>query len=417
MEEMQGLWAEVDEQGRLILPAEIAKQYGIQPGSRLRVERGKNDVRLHRPAVQLAKIYIEPTNICNLMCRTCMRNVWDEQPGRMDTATFAAIRDGIAALPEKPLVFFGGLGEPLSHPKIVEMVAQVKAQGARVELITNGTLLTARRSKQLIDAGLDTLWVSIDGARPESYSDVRLGAQLSKVIENLDRFRRTRRPAHRPVPEIGIAFVAMKRNIQDLPAVIRLGRKLGAVKFSVSNVLPYTEELNGEILYQNTLRNITYLSSPWLPQISLPKMDLDDETREFFTRALVSGCNVNLAGNNLAGANDVCVFIEAGSLSIGWNGSISPCLPLLHTHVSYLHGKQRVNRRHLIGNIGENSLAEIWQAAEFVAYRERVQGFAFPPCTFCGGCDLSQANEEDCLGNEFPACGGCLWAQAVIQCP
>ena len=417
MEAMQVMWAEVDEQGRLVLPPEIAKEYGIQPGARLRVERGKHDVRLHRPALQLSKIYIEPTNICNLLCRTCMRNVWDEAPGRMDAATFEAIHSGIAALPEKPMVFFGGLGEPLSHPDIVQMVAKLKALGARVELITNGTLLTARRSKQLIDAGLDTLWVSLDGARQESYSDVRLGARLPKVLENLDRFRRTRRPAHRAVPEIGIAFVAMQRNIQDLPAVIKLGQKLGAVKFSVSNVLPYTEELNHEILYQHTLRNITYLDSPWLPQISLPKMDLDERTREAFTKALVSGCNVNLAGNNLGGANDVCVFIEAGSMSIGWDGSISPCLPLLHTHVSYLHGKQRVNRRHLIANIRERSLPEIWQDPAFVAYRERVQGFRFAPCTFCGGCDLSQANEEDCLGNEFPACGGCLWAQSVIQCP
>jgi hypothetical protein len=52
-----------------------------------------------------------------------------------------------------------------------------------------------------------------------------------------------------------------------------------------------------------------------------------------------------------------------------------------------------------------------------MAYRKRVQSFAFPPCTFCGGCDMSVANEEDCFGNEYPTCGGCLWAQGVIQCP
>jgi hypothetical protein len=46
-----------------------------------------------------------------------------------------------------------------------------------------------------------------------------------------------------------------------------------------------------------------------------------------------------------------------------------------------------------------------------------VQGFAFAPCTFCGGCEMLDGNEEDCLGNEFPACGGCLWAQGLIQCP
>jgi hypothetical protein len=89
----------------------------------------------------------------------------------------------------------------------------------------------------------------------------------------------------------------------------------------------------------------------------------------------------------------------------------------MHTHVSYLHGKPRLSHRHVIGNVCERSLLDLWLDPEYVAYRERVQGFAFAPCTFCGGCDLSEANQEDCLGNPTPVCGGCLWAQGVIQCP
>ena len=237
------------------------------------------------------------------------------------------------------------------------------------------------------------------------------------MIENVRRFREMRKPAHRPTPEIGIAFVAMKRNIADLPEIIRIGRSLGASRFSVSNVLPYTEEMVCEVLYNRTLSQITYLPSPWLPKISLPKMDLNETTSAAFLGALNSGLNVSFAGNNLGGSNDVCTFIESGSTAIGWVGSLSPCLALLHTHYSYLHGKPRLNRRHVIGSIAERPLMDLWNDPAYAAYREGIQGFGFAPCTFCGGCDLSQANEEDCLANEFPACGGCLWAQAVIQCP
>ena len=35
---------------------------------------------------------------------------------------------------------------------------------------------------ELVDAGLDVLWVSMDGATPESYEDVRLGAELPHVL-------------------------------------------------------------------------------------------------------------------------------------------------------------------------------------------------------------------------------------------
>ncbi len=287
----------------------------------------------------------------------------------------------------------------------------------RVEVITNGTLLTEKRSRQLIDAGLDVLWVSIDGATPESYADVRLGAALPRVIANLSRFRQMRRGSHFPTPKIGVAFVAMKRNINDLPEVLALGRRLGATLFSVSNVLPYAEDMQGDMLYTGTIRNIAYLSSPHLPKLSLPKMDINDLTHQAFNAALNSGYNVNFAGNSLGGANDVCNFVQGGTMSIGWDGGVSPCWPLMHSHISYLHGKERRSRRHVVGQVAERRLNDIWLDPEYVAYRRRVQSFAFAPCTFCGGCDLSEANEEDCFGNTFPACGGCLWAQGVIQCP
>jgi len=410
-------WAEVDSEGRLVIPLEAASRLGLRPGTQVRLDAGANDLRIHRPVTHLAKLYIEPTNRCNLACVTCMRNSWDVELGQMREAIFGRILEGLRPISPTPSVFFGGLGEPLAHPRAIEMVARAKAAGAVAELITNGTLLDERRARGLIEAGLDVLWVSIDGATPESYADVRLGAALPEVLENMARFRRLRPAGHRARPEIGINFVAMKRNIGDLPEVIAIGRRLGVTRFAVSNVLPYTPELCDEVLYERTLHDIAYLPSAWLPRLNFPKMDLNDDTQPAFLRALRSGANVTFAGSNLGGANDVCTFIESGSMTVGWDGSVSPCPPLLYTHVSYLHRRRRVSHRHIIGNVGERELLDLWNDLDYVAYRDRVQRFAFAPCTACGGCDLSEANLEDCLGNLFPVCGGCLWAQCVIQCP
>jgi MoaA/NifB/PqqE/SkfB family radical SAM enzyme len=411
------LWAEVDEQGRLVLPAELAMQYGWQPGAQIRLESIGHQVKMHRPVTHLTKVYIEPTDLCNITCRTCIRHSWDESMGRMNDATFDHILESVQQLSPVPTVFFGGLGEPLFHPQTVEWIARAKAIGARVELITNGTMLTEKRSRAIIDAGLDVIWVSIDGATPESYADVRLGAELPKVIANLARFRKMRQGSHRPRPEIGIAFVAMARNIGDLPDVLRIGRSVGAKYFSVSNVLPYTAEMQAEMLYTHTLRDLTYMDSPWHAKLSLPRMDLNEKTQAAFVQALQSGYNVNFAGSSLGGASDVCNFIASGSTSVAWDGGVSPCWPLMHTHTSYLHGKPHHTRRHIVGNVNERALLDIWLDEAYVTYRQKVQSFAFAPCTFCGGCELSEENEEDCFGNEFPACGSCLWAQGVIQCP
>jgi MoaA/NifB/PqqE/SkfB family radical SAM enzyme len=410
-------WATVNERGELVIPAAFAEQFGLHPGAQVRLESGTNSLRLHRPVTQLAKVYVEPTDMCNLECAMCMRQGWEVPLGRMSESTFQSILQGLGKLHPLPTVFFGGLGEPLFHRSTIEWIAQVIAIGARVELITNGVMLTEKHGKQIIESGLDVIWISIDGATPEGYADVRLGAELSKVIENVRRFRRMRPGGHLPRPVIGIAFVAMKRNIQDLPAVIKLGRELGAKRFSISNVMPYTEAMQDERLYVRSLRNITYLSSPWLPYLNLPKMDIDNLTQEAFFKALNSGCNVTFTGSGLSVANDVCNFIASGSMSIAWDGGVSPCWPLMHTHISYLHGKEHRSRRHKVANVNDLDLGEIWLDPDYVEYRRKVQSFGFAPCTYCGGCDLSEANEEDCIGNGFPACGSCLWSQGLIQCP
>ena len=417
MSTFEPLWANVDEAGHLELPPDVTSQFGIEPGTRLRLEMTSNGLKLHRPITQLAKVYIEPTNRCNIDCRTCMRQNWDVTLGKMSAKTFAAIEASLAELKPPVTVMFGGIGEPLLHPKTADMIAAVKALGFRAEMITNGTMLTERRAKQLIEADLDLLWVSIDGASPESYADVRLGAELPRVLKNLRRFRGLRRPAHRPTPEIGIAFVAMRRNIADLPEVLNIGKSVGAKHFSVSNLLPHSSEMEEEILYKRAMRNITYLPSSWLRRLNIPKMDFDELTSGPLMEAFNSGYNVTFAGNNLGELNDVCTFIEQGAMAVGWDGRIAPCPPLLYHHIGYIRGYRRESFAHVLGDIHEQSLKTLWQTPAYEAYRDRVQRFAFAPCTACGGCDLLENNETDCFWNEAPACGSCLWAQGVIQCP
>ena len=419
------LIARVDDEGRLVLPPEVASRFGLKPGTQVLVDEAVNNLRLLKPVTHLSKVYIEPTNRCNLECRTCMRNVWDEPLGEMSNATFARIVEGLGSFSPPPTVMFGGLGEPLFHPNIVEMVAQAKSLGATVELITNGTLLTKERSCQLIDAGLDRLWISLDGATPESYADVRLGAALPEVLANLKDFRQARWAKsissflvdYHLKPQLGIVFVAMKRNIADLPAVLSLGSRLGGCRFLVTNVLPYTTEMSNEILYSRASNDGIYMSSYWGISLEIPRIDINAMTREVLHQAMLSGHPLNFAGADFGGGSDRCPFVEKGAVAIRWDGEVSPCLPLLHDHKYFTNGYERSLQCYAVGNVAKQDLHHLWNLPEYLSLRERVQRFDFSPCTFCGGCELSEKNEEDCFGNTFPTCGGCLWAQGVIQCP
>ncbi len=239
-------YAKVNEKGELILPPQFARELGIVPGAEIRIEPDGHGAYLHPSPHGLRRVYVEVTNTCNLNCSTCMRNVWDTAFGQMSMEVFERILMGLEQCAEKPELFLGGYGEPLAHPKILLLIERAKARGFRVSMITNGTLLTPETSRRLIDLKLDMLWVSLDGASAECYADVRLGDMLPAILSNLVHLRSLKYQQFglsvwSGYPRLGIAFVAMKRNIQDLGEVIRMGSRLGATEFSVSNVLAHNE--------------------------------------------------------------------------------------------------------------------------------------------------------------------------------
>lgn len=145
---------QLDNQGHLILPPEIVRQYGLVSGASGRLDQTENGITFSRSTASLTQVYVEATNTCNLDCRTCTRNVWDEPLGNLSRETFSSILQGIQSFSPLSTVFFGGFGELLAHPNILEMIAAARQLGAQVELITNGILLTEAVAIRLIKLGL-----------------------------------------------------------------------------------------------------------------------------------------------------------------------------------------------------------------------------------------------------------------------
>jgi len=401
----------LDAQGHPILPDEIARDYGLEAGGELSLRMTPEGILLRPPLSQLRKVYIEPTSRCNLACRTCMRNTWGEPMGDISPETFQRILDDLAKQNHRPAIFFGGFGEPLTHPGIADMVHQAAQVASKVELITNGLLLNGNLAAQLAKAGLNTLWISLDGASAESYADVRLSESLSSVLQNISVYRELYHQARGNEAEIGVAFVAMKRNINELPKLLNLSTRFGVSRYIVTNVLPYTPEMCAEVLYHRSIDRINWQATPWHPHINLPEIDLNPITRE----ALFKTWTTRPGGQFKK--RDNCPFIEQRSTAISWDGHVSPCLAMLHSHESYLFEIRRSVTRYRLGNVNETPLTDIWQSDEYKAFRNKVEQFDFSPCAYCASCEMAESNQEDCFGNTFPTCGGCLWAQGIIQCP
>jgi MoaA/NifB/PqqE/SkfB family radical SAM enzyme len=406
----------VRKDGSLVIPPALSKRLGFTPGSAagLKFEGDRLDIR---PDIHvLARVYIEPTSRCGLSCRTCLRNSWNEPTGDMRPEVFDRLALQLSRFPALQSVMFGGIGEPTLHPDILAMIRRVKSLGLRVEMTTNGTRLDSAWISGLQESGLDMLWVSLDGATESSYGDIRPGGEFAAIVDNLRRLDHLNSRGPRRI-EVGIAFVLLRRNLDDLKGLDKLARTVGAHRVSVSHVLPYSAEMEKEMLCLQTMTLDTFTAAPGKTEINLPRLDVNNTTKEALFSLLQGFENLSFMGNRLSVEARRCRFIHDRSTFVRWDGKVAPCAGLLHTHRTYLYGLERTVAAHAFGDVGSGDLFEIWNSPDYARFREKVRAFDFSPCHICGGCTMLEKNEEDCYGNSFPVCGGCLWAQGIIQCP
>jgi MoaA/NifB/PqqE/SkfB family radical SAM enzyme len=429
------------EGGSLVIPGEVLDRAGIQPGDGLICEvLPSGGLRLASDA--LRKVYVEATSCCNLACVTCIRNAWDEPVGHMPMARFERMLAGLPApqthaveskstglwgsrssgqaspLPSSssPITLaFGGFGEPLVHPDFLEMVHLARERWLRIEVITNGTLLNAALARELAALGVARVTISLDGPDEGTYSGVR-GDALEVVLANLAALLEARRRSRRPL-SVGLAFVAMRRNIASLPRLLQLAARLGVDFVTVSNVIPHTPEMASESLWNRAAWAASFASECWRPRLTLPALDLDEATRSVLREVWAAGLDAPLPAMDEGAPRNYCRFAQEGIVCVAWNGRVAPCLSLLHTHPEYVNDQWRRVEHYAVGHVDERPLDEIWRDAAYRDFRARVRTFDFAHCFVCGGCPLTESNEEDCYGNPFPTCGECLWAQGIVACP
>ena len=366
----------------------------------------------------LKKLYIEPTSKCNLACTMCFRKTWfDEVFADMDISVFDKCMNTMPDSVET--VFFGGMGEPLHHKDIIYMVQCVSSKGKNVELLTNGTLLAPDMVVKLLDAGLNMLWVSIDAFDAVDYEDIRQQSNYQLINRNI-RFFNAERLKRKSETQLGIAFVAMKSNISQLGRLVQFANDNNVSKVNISNIIPTDSASVRESLYRRTvsLELHTEHVVAHYPEINLPLMDMQVAgVREGFMDVLGSDCNILVGGEPFIRRKKSCRFIEEGTSFVRHDGDVSPCMALLHSGMTYLESSQRKVYHHSFGNVNERSLNDIWLSEEYKAFRERVRRFEFSPCVQCGGCEYRNDNRQDCLGNNKPTCGACLWSEGIISCP
>ncbi len=144
------------------------------------------------PAVPSERARSEPrtvrislTDRCDLACVYCRPSRTDGYfEKRLDDEAWKAMAKALVAAGVRRVRITGG--EPLLHPRVVEMVSFLASLGVDdLALTTNATRLV-ELARPLRDAGLQRLTVSLDSLVPERFWRITRGGKLDAVLAGVE---------------------------------------------------------------------------------------------------------------------------------------------------------------------------------------------------------------------------------------
>jgi MoaA/NifB/PqqE/SkfB family radical SAM enzyme len=169
-------------------------------------------------------LYLEVTNRCNLLCETCPRTFEDlESPADMSWELFTSIVDQV---PDIARVVLHGVGEPMMVRHLPRMIRYLKDRGTYVLFNTNGTLLSPKKDRELIDTRLDELRVSLDAADAKTFLAVRGKNFFDRIVRNVQAFTAVQLELGIERPRVSLWLTGLKETIDQLPTFVRLAATL-----------------------------------------------------------------------------------------------------------------------------------------------------------------------------------------------
>ena len=132
-----------------------------------------------------AVVRLETTNACNACCLICPHRQMQRPITTMDKGLYTRLIDECVAAGCRK-IHLHNFGEPLLDQQLEDRIAYAKQKGIRlVRIFCNGSLLSPDRARRLIEAGLDEVKVSLDGATREEFERIRTPLKFDTVVQNV----------------------------------------------------------------------------------------------------------------------------------------------------------------------------------------------------------------------------------------
>ena len=295
--------------------------------------------RVTRKPLPFPRVFeIQTNNLCNGACLMCpISKVKNNKPERMSDELFEKIIKDIAENGTDAFVLPFLQNEPLMDNDLFKKLKLIKRMSngkIATGFVTNGTLFTKEKIKELCEAGVDDVFFSIDASTEETYSKIRKGLNYNRVLENIENLRLANCKTN-----IIAEFLLQKDNYSELNDFKEYWGKKG--------IKTFIQSVNNRAGTVSNFRDV-----------SLTREDFS------FRKNLTSILELIITGG---------CWELIDHFNVLCNGDVILCC-------------NDYSRRTILGNVKNNSIKEIWNSQKYQSIREAIFNKDFEKIPECRSC-------------------------------
>jgi radical SAM enzyme (rSAM/lipoprotein system) len=321
--------------------------------------------RLETTVHPLRYLFLEITQQCNLHCRHCGSDCGkDPHLDELSTDEWLAFVDYLNEQypkhEELMLVFTGG--EPLCHPDLDLIFGRARERGFPFGMVTNGYLLDEANARRVVDLGITSVTVSLDGLAA-SHDWLRgVKGSFERAVRGIALL------AASPIRFFDVVTCVNPRNIDELPRVQALLEQAGVRNWRLFSIFPKGRARSNDelLLTDGQLRRLLDWIAEQRPALAARGFTLDFSCEGYLPRSIDTAVRTEP------------YFCRAG-IAIGsvlCDGAIAAC--------------PNISRALVQGNIRTDDFATVWEE-RYQPFRER-QWMRQGPCVDCGEWKQCQGN-------------------------
>jgi len=283
---------------------------------------------LKRPVVRAMPhtLSVEPATRCNLSCPECPvgNNTLARPGGVMAGEMFFSILDQFRHTLLHLILYFQG--EPFLDPGLFEKIRYARSRNIYVSTSTNGHFLDKKNIDGIFSSGLDRLIISLDGVTPESYEKYRRGGDFTRVVQGIRDLVKRRDAEGYGRPFIILQFLMFRHNLHEREKMKDLAKDLGVDRLEFKTAQFYDLSLNNPLIPEDPAFS-RYRKEG---ERYVLKYELRNRCPRLWSTAVVT-----------------------------WDGRMVPCC-------------FDKNAEYVMGDLTKTSAREIWSAAPYTRFRERI---------------------------------------------